>query len=192
MDFNSSFQIVKPVLVVVTSDDCGHCATFKRLIWDSLKSKLLSNNNIHLIEISIPRMKTPPGPHYPADLNRWIEWYPTILMFTPKSWNTAMTYKSHPLEGVIFNGKLVDNKAKHCSSEGCPTITLNEANFLKWVDDQLKSPVFNPLTQYKTKGPPIILTSNGKPINSLQQIPNSSSSSENPPTIKYRFKRKSF
>ena len=155
----NKLNLLKPVLVVIMADTCNACKKFKN-VWPTLKQKILLSNLVNLVEINLPAMGAKLNPEYPRDLQKYSIWWPTFLLFTGASWKLSTAYTEQPLEGVIFNGRINNGAIEHY--QDVPGAKQEDMkNLPQWVEEQVKAPLFS---QYKTKGPLLVLTDNGVPI----------------------------
>lgn len=158
----NKLNLLKPVLVIIMADNCTACKKFKSMLWSTLKQKIIFSNLVNIVEINLPAMNAKLSPEYPKDLQKYSVWWPTFILFTGASWKLSTAYAEQPLEGVIFNGRINNGVAEHY--QDVPGAKQYELAYLpQWIDDQLKTPLFS---QYKTKGPLLLLTDNGVPIKS--------------------------
>lgn len=169
----------KPVFVLVTAKNCGACAHFKQT-WPSVKLELESLGQIRIIEIDVPSIGVHTGDNFPQDLNRWVGWYPSMLLFNGSSWDTGMKAveemkkskdmgdKTKPrtkieLEGSIFRG--------HFSSDGRPEPEegpmLNATNISSWVQTELASPKF----QRKGSKSAVVTSTSGSSSSRTENLP---------------------
>lgn len=126
---------MKPVLVLVTADTCGHCVNFKKNELNNLKQALQNEDKVYLIEINLPNTQSTPGIEYHPDCKKYIGWYPTFLLFSGSTWFNHNV----PLKGSILNGKFKDDQVIHVG--GYKMLTNN---IIDWINQELSSnPIFN-------------------------------------------------
>ena len=144
---NSSINVIKPVLVVAMARQCRHCLVFKKEWEKELRSKIIQSETVNLIEIESESINEILNPDiYPDDLiSRWIQWYPTVMMFTGESWKSAQprsngsTSNHLKLIGYIFGGSISDNEI------AVPMGTFPSAqNVMAWINETIpKLSTFN-------------------------------------------------
>lgn len=120
----------KPTLLIVTSQTCSACQAFKRSVQPSLRSKLQRDNRIQVGEIDLPTMSAPIPSTYPAELRKYIGWYPTFILLAPS--------RGNGVEGVVFNGKMVNGRIN--GPVGNRPISVEGIS--AWLDEELSG---NPL-----------------------------------------------
>lgn len=98
----------KPVLVLITADNCGFCKQLKQQ-WANIKREIL-NLNVRVVEINLPTMSTRIDSNlYPKDLQNYQGWYPMLLLISGNIWNVAMVNKNNTkLDAQVMNGEWVD------------------------------------------------------------------------------------
>jgi hypothetical protein len=108
------------VFVVAMAKTCPHCRNFKRNVWPELKVKLNQDPRIsNIVEIEQDTMISPSPP-----LDKWVKWWPTLLLITKQSWD-----RKKDLEGFIFNGKMVDGEPMYIGG-----MELTVDGVMKWID----------------------------------------------------------
>src|SRR5665648_971061 len=117
----------RPVVVCVTSDDI-HSNIFKKSHWTELKPLLEADTRIRLVEIHGSRIPD----QYPQDIQRFIQWFPTLLLVSGSSWN-----KGGKLKATVFNRHDNDGCISYCIG-----LTANKDNVLTWLNTQLQKPLF--------------------------------------------------
>src|SRR5437016_8207823 len=155
----------KPVLVLVTAENCSACKQLKARTWGTLKSEIIKLGAVRIIEISLNTTADLPSENfYPIDIKRYIRWFPTFLLFTSKSWYAASPEvnkgSKSSLEGVVFAGKFEGGIL-----QSIPGIGATQENVLKWLREELNN---NSLFRTSTSGtlPPI----NPSSISSTQSL----------------------
>lgn len=127
--------MVKSVFVLVTADTCSHCREFKRSVWPELKVKLSMDDRISkIVEIPFPTTSIKLDSRYPKELASWIQWYPSIMLFTERSWNSGH------LEGVLYGARRINNN--FIEDRTVPARTAE--GIMRWIEQQYKdNPLFN-------------------------------------------------
>lgn len=125
----------RPIFVIITADNCGHCGIFKSQVWPTLEPVLKEQNKVLTVAISIPKMTEPlPSEHLgmaiPNDLRRYANWFPTFILCTPGSW-----YSGGTLEAFVYNGKFTDDIMKPV--RGGPPHTKD--NLVNWINSTISS-----------------------------------------------------
>ncbi len=88
------------VLVVVTAVGCPACEKFK-VDWPAAKESITKKfPGLRVVEIVQPRTTTVYDAKYPANLNRWAVWFPSILLVQDDEWTASS--KIHGAS--VFNG----------------------------------------------------------------------------------------
>jgi hypothetical protein len=141
----------KPVLVLVTAKDCGHCVRFRPL-WKpdnpngpagrGIRDEIERTGLVRVIDIEHPSRSQPPNfSSYPRDLTRYIQWFPMFLLFTGESWDTASASpnKEGRLDGVVFNGTLVNGIPRNITN-GIPLTKDNLINWIRTETSKMSSP----------------------------------------------------
>jgi hypothetical protein len=123
----------KPVLVVMTSEACGHCANFKRNVLPYLERDLREDGRVKLITIDLPQLTSKPSrEEYHPELRNYLGWFPTMSLFTPDTWYDRRS----KLKGVLKDGKLIQMHGTVKPVMGTPNISKN--SIMEWVDKTLK------------------------------------------------------
>lgn len=147
-------------LLIVTAKECGACVRFKADVLDDLLKKLEKVNCVvrhaDLNSFSSADLINA-VPDYPATVQKYVGWFPTLLLFPPNSW-----------EPEIFNGKISGGKPQMNRE-----IPYTSVDISSWVEKTIASdPRF---TQNKGKGRAgsarYVLVENGKPITNLPRGP---------------------
>lgn len=120
----------KPVVVIVTSNRCPACTSFKKAVLPRLSIFLNRDSRLDLkiVEMIDNDISILTRTH--QDVMRFAKWLPTILVFTGISWNIQDT-----LSGEIFNGKLVGGTAVHHSNTGDRVLDITPTSIYQWVSD---------------------------------------------------------
>jgi hypothetical protein len=91
--------------VLVTSDKCPHCSSFKTNVLPSLQNEIILNHkNIEWIHINLPTYEfNETG--YPKGIRSIIGWYPIMILIPADLWNKGdLTQEYNRVR--IFNGKI--------------------------------------------------------------------------------------
>jgi hypothetical protein len=91
---------------------------------------------VDIVEIPLPTTSTTSldTNKYPIDIKRWIQWFPTFLLFTSESWKSG-----GKLVGFVFNGQFNRNG----KMEYVKDFDTDDESIYRWILDKLKDPVFN-------------------------------------------------
>nr|QBK90752.1 MAG: thioredoxin-fold protein [Pithovirus LCPAC201] len=128
-------------LVIVTAQNCGGCAYYKRKTEANLHSaiKLYSNNRksrgvggIDVINISLESTRSPSSSildRYHPDLKSYVGWFPTFLLFSDKRWKN----KDIKLEGLVYNGV---NRNGRWELSKSPTST-DQSHIMGWIKNSI-------------------------------------------------------
>jgi len=138
----------KPVFVKVTAGDCGACKNFQGR-WKSIRKAIEDLRAVRIVEIQVKSMMgaklTDLG--YPADLQRYVSWYPTFFLFRGDNWDEAMRGRGGALDGVIFNG-IVGNPQPQ---QG---FSMTAEGLTSWITKTLnEDPRFSSSSAEKSKSP---------------------------------------
>lgn len=125
----------KPVFVLLTASNCGHCRTFKENIWPGLKSNLLQTGQVRVEQVEIQDMGAPVIPSsMPGGLITYAKWYPMILLVPGSAWDEGLSDKRRltDLRAIVFNatksnGRLVANESRE----------RNAGSIFQWAMDNL-------------------------------------------------------
>lgn len=147
----------KPVFVLVTAEDCHHCDDFKksRTGWPAIKSGLVKNGRVKIVEIHLPTMTSRPSDTYHPELAKYIGWTPTMMLFPGSSWRNH----SSELKGVVKNGEFVNGEIDVTGK-----VNFSKNAMVGWVNDNLdNNPLFN---GPPVEAPPTILITDSSKNNS--------------------------
>jgi hypothetical protein len=126
--------MTKPVFVLITSGQCGHCVNFLKDGWKDMRSALEHLGTVKVKHIDLPKggridRDSQTGEKYPDDINRFIRWYPTILLVDGNSWERGDKLDSVVVfNGVMKDGELVGNNSAN------PMTTSGVKN---WISENL-------------------------------------------------------
>lgn len=120
----------RAIFVLVTSEDCPHCKTFRSKIWDSLKRALNKMANLQLVDISLKErnLRYLDTQKYPADLANQVRHFPEIMISSGDSWNKALQGRGK-LRVTRYEGQ------------------INKEEILDWVDKVMVN--YKPLNERK-------------------------------------------
>lgn len=134
------------VFVIVTSDTCGHCITFKKEHFINLLNKLnlITNLNILLInrdtsgeyKTQFLKPENENSTSINTSIYQSIAWFP-MFMLIPKDIIFSKNMKQ--IVGYVMNGNLIDGKAK-LNENG--TIPATSDNIYSWVEKHLNDKMF--------------------------------------------------
>ena len=127
----------KPVFVMVTAATCGACQNLHKR-WSPIRKAIQSLGTVRLVEIQLPDMGAQVvAQGYPADLQRYIFWFPTAFLFTGENWDDVVAGRGKTLDGVILNG-IVGNPRPQSGK-----YSLTSEGLTSWVHDTLQNPKFS-------------------------------------------------
>lgn len=124
----------KGVLILLTAGNCGHCHQFKDNIWykskdGPLKDKIINDGKVSIIEINLPSTSSTLDNKYPVDLQRYVSWFPSLMLFTNDDWAAGLN--GAPLHGVVYNGTDDGGKVKLSGTK-----PISRKNILDWIDTE--------------------------------------------------------
>lgn len=96
-------------IVLVTSDRCGHCTTFKKNILSDLQKKVFEDKRLEWIHINLPDFKFPEQ-GYPDGMKSIILWFPILFLIPKDVWDSRNLKNSFDRIN-IFNA-VYDNRSK--------------------------------------------------------------------------------
>lgn len=126
------------VLVIVTSDTCGHCTVFKNNERDPLLNRLENDPRLEVVEVDIINGDASVINNFHPMLRIYVGWFPEFILFKGNSWREH----DQPLIGKIMGGfmekKNVNGietmKAEYDPNSGAkPTVE----NILDWINQTL-------------------------------------------------------
>lgn len=127
----------KPVFVMVTAATCGHCQKLHKR-WTPIRKALRDLGSVRIKELNLDTMGSKVADKgYPADMQRYIGWFPTALLFPGDNWDEVMKGKSSKLKGRIMNGKI--GNPMPTGSE----YSIDEKGLVKWINSVLADPTFS-------------------------------------------------
>lgn len=138
----------RPVFVMVTAQNCGYCKALHER-WAPIQKALLALGTVRIKELNIPDMRYSKvyEQGYPVDMQRYVSWYPTALLFPGDNWNEVMSKKATTLRGRIMNGK-VEAPGRPVSDQ----YSITADGITSWIKDTLADPTF--LVGGESKSPP--------------------------------------
>lgn len=93
------------VLVLIMSDSCGHCVTFKANQLDQLRKRLSKEfKNVSLEVIQLPTFSSPLPSKYPLSLRNIIAWFPMLVLFPMDEWRSGSLSKFTVFNGIVKEG----------------------------------------------------------------------------------------
>jgi len=96
----------KPVLIVVTAENCGFCKKLHQR-WTPIRESIQSLGTVQLKELNVPHFGADVAKQgYPKDMQRYVTWYPTVLLFPGDNWDKVTKGKESKLYGRIMNGEV--------------------------------------------------------------------------------------
>lgn len=121
-----------PVLFIATAKNCGHCTHLHTFLPD-VKKTLANEYKIVIKEFSTPSYAAPGNfTGYPADIKRWVPWYPAISMFRGDVWDAAS--RGGNLVGVMFNA-VMDGGTPRIESK----YSFDKDGIVRWVKENINS-----------------------------------------------------
>ena len=135
-------------LIFVTAKDCSACVHYKDRYWNTTESELVTKyeGKLELIKIVLENKHRPqPDPNnYPADLRRFVRWFPTFILIEGKSWQNADpkitgSNRGSRLEGAVYYGQFVNDIIKQGSNIPIP----NSKHLIPWIESTLLMPLFS-------------------------------------------------
>lgn len=145
-------SMVFAVLYIVTARNCGACTRYKQLFRDKTKAELDKIKGLKVEEIDVNRIGDPLPEAFPKDLQRFIKWYPTLVLVT----KTSNDNKDGRLDGIVFNG--TENKNSTFDHTGSGGYTLDNVGIPKWIKDNMEGGAL-----FKKLGPTIAPLHSQKP-----------------------------
>lgn len=85
----------QPVFVLVTSESCPACHNFLEERWPTLQEELQKLNFSEIKHIQLPH-----STDHPEGLDKYVSWFPTMMVFSYDSWHKPEV----PLNGEVFGG----------------------------------------------------------------------------------------
>lgn len=144
-------------LVFATANDCSSCIMYKKKYWDAtraeLEEKYKGRIELVIINFETKRNLQIDTTQYPADLRRFIRWFPTFILIHGKTWELASPQSTTSssgestgstlntvkrLEGVIYYGTFVNDMAKQQNNIPPP----NAKHLIPWIETSLMTPTF--------------------------------------------------
>lgn len=120
------------VLVVIMSEACGHCRTFKTTQLSSLKNRISKDfTNVGLEIIDLPSFSSPIPSKYPSSLQNIIKWFPMFILIDGENWNLSIKNKKNILSKFrIFNGTMNNGIPQYV-----PKYKLNVDDIFQWMEN---------------------------------------------------------
>lgn len=175
----------RPVFVLMTAENCGHCIALKKNPdgWNAIEQELNASGLVRVVKVELPTTdsKAEAG-KYPSDINRYLRWFPSAALFSGSNWNEAMTNPATKLNGIILSG---DFDASGVPQYKPGKYLLKKGSTLEWVKENVGSlhnsrgvqplvpnsfnkPLINQVAQPKT----IYVPTAGSVCGGLKMIPN--------------------
>lgn len=115
------------VLVLIMSEACGHCRTFKTNQLDTLRKKLSKEfKNVSLEVINLPSFSSPLPSNCPQSLKNIIAWYPMLVLMTDDQWRSGSLTNYSVFNGILGQG----GKPRYVSK-----YDLNVDHILDWIEN---------------------------------------------------------
>lgn len=112
----------KPVLVIVTANNCGGCRVFKDKVLNDLLSRVTGLADA--VHIELPSVSSPIPSQYPQDLKRLIGWFPTLILVPAASWRAGGSINGSVFNGEIQQGRVVPKQGGISTEE-----------IIKWISE---------------------------------------------------------
>src|SRR5579863_4362880 len=138
------------ILVLVTSNMCGHCVSFKEQYLSKLINNIKGIDNLTFLHINLPKNDTKGFFNEPVNkdifefvkgkpsrinprLGNAIQGYPSIFLFSMKDWQST-----DKLQGLYFNGSIIDSIATPASKDTV-IIPRTADKIYDWVIQNMKN-----------------------------------------------------
>jgi hypothetical protein len=122
------------VVVLVTARTCPACVRFKNNVWPTLEPELNSGGfEVQKVELDDPDSSFPSN--YPVDLERFVAFFPCLIVFQGKTWRTALANPNvrSRVSGRVFNAeKKGDRFESVVEQQRRPTTT---PQIKKWLNE---------------------------------------------------------
>lgn len=115
----------RPVFVVITAENCGHCKSFKNGPWPDTKAALESMGTVRVVHIELAAMGDALPPQYPSTLQTYIRGFPTLLLVSGESWNRALQ-SGGPLDYQVFGTDAIGKRG---------TYSRDKAGIISWINN---------------------------------------------------------
>lgn len=137
-----------PVLVFSSGSNCGHCTTFKKNYWDTIKTAI--KNKFPSIRIEELVSDKTDFTKYPKD-TIILNYVPCFYLIPGAVWDDSMNSKTSPLYSIreynypmnhVRTDKEVMSVVQYNSLEGTnlPVYNRNDSNdFIKWITETTNS-----------------------------------------------------
>ena len=125
-----------PILVVITAEGCPACSLFLSQIWPDLRTRI-NSLNVQTLSIDSSQLY-----QFRKDLQNFIGWYPTLLMFPQSSWKDT----SQDLSGSVYGGYYdpIEKQPK------LGNFSLSADEMYEWIQDNIDTaPVQRPKPRSK-------------------------------------------
>ncbi len=109
-------------LLVITANGCSACEAFKEN-WPKMKPQL--SNLVTVIEINQPSVSNFFDKKYPAGLDMFAKWFPTLLLVSKSEYDSMQIRQAQ-----VFNGEIVRGKVQMKANRA----VLNTNNVMTWIN----------------------------------------------------------
>ena len=123
---------MKPVLIIVTSETCAHCVTYKKYYHYQVMDWVKQKKQVNLIELHLSDGLVRLAPEHHPDLKRYVRWFPQFLLFTGESWGN----RQGKLDGIIMGGEMVNGTPETVEEKMPP---LNGSNIIRWATEHVSN-----------------------------------------------------
>lgn len=135
----------KPVLVVVTAANCGFCKKLHQR-WNPIRESIQSLEKVRLMELNVSHIGADVSNNgYPKDMQRYVTWYPTVLLFSGDNWDKVIKGEETKLYGRIMNGEV----GNPYPSE--QKYNIDSQGISQFIEDVLSDPTFGSKPDEKVK-----------------------------------------
>lgn len=118
------------VIVIVMAQGCPACEKFKSTTLQPLLGSF-NKKGYGVEQIMLDSTDSPIPSTYPSALDRFVQFFPCVILMQGKSWSSAMTNRSGPLSGRVFNAKKQGNR--FVAVDKSQKQTLTASNVLGWI-----------------------------------------------------------
>jgi hypothetical protein len=115
------------VLVLIMSDACGHCRTFKTQQLETLRKRISKEfKNVSLEVINLPDFSSPLPNGCPQSLRNIIAWYPMLVLLTREQWASGSLSNCSVFNGTLRPGAKPQYVSKY---------QLNVDQIFDWIEN---------------------------------------------------------
>lgn len=136
------------IFLIITSDSCGHCRSFKEQYFNDMISNLKSVSNLNILHINLPSMKNTHEyfinlkndqifkvlkgsvPTINPNIEKAIGWFPEFMLISSNIWNSG-----GKLTGLVFNGIFNELGLTLQNNTG---LSRNSKTICDWVKNSIK------------------------------------------------------